>query len=180
MAAMIAPQPARKIKALSHTFDLDVTTVTVPAPEDAEFNDLEGLRDGERHLTWTAGPAAFFMVSAGTGPGYLPAGVEGDVDSDAPAPLAGPGARRIASRESKHRPRRIEEGGRRVPAQTLRQVSDLLFVPGDPVNLRIGLSFEVRLAHIGLCRDDYDTRVQPLQEPVRNEVRAILRGDRDP
>jgi hypothetical protein len=42
------------------------------------------------------------------------------------------------------------------------------------------LSFEVRLAYIGLCRDDYDTRVQPLQEPVRNEVRAILRGDREP
>jgi hypothetical protein len=123
---------------LSHTFDLDVATVTVPAPEDAEFNDLEGLRDGERHLTWSAGPGAFFMVSAGTGPGYLPAGVEGDVDSDAPAPLAGPGARRIASRETKHRPRPIEAGGRRVPEQTLRQLSDLLFVPGDPVNLRIG------------------------------------------
>jgi hypothetical protein len=42
------------------------------------------------------------------------------------------------------------------------------------------LSFEVRLAYIGLCRDDYDARVQPLQEPVRNEVRAILRGDREP
>jgi hypothetical protein len=43
-----------------------------------------------------------------------------------------------------------------------------------------GLSFEVRLAYIGLCRDDYDARVQALQEPVRNEVRAILRGDREP
>jgi hypothetical protein len=42
------------------------------------------------------------------------------------------------------------------------------------------LSFEVRLAYIGLCRDDFDARVQPLQEPVRNEVRAILRGDREP
>jgi hypothetical protein len=42
------------------------------------------------------------------------------------------------------------------------------------------LSFEVRLAYIGLCRDDFDARVAPLQEPVRTEVRAILRGDREP
>ena len=52
-----------------------------------------------------------------------------------------------------------------------------------PEPLRIALralSFEVRLAYIGLCRDDFDARVRPLQEPVRNEVRAILRGDREP
>jgi hypothetical protein len=42
------------------------------------------------------------------------------------------------------------------------------------------LSFEVRLAYVGLCRDDFDARVAPLQEPVRNEVRAILVGDREP
>ncbi len=40
------------------------------------------------------------MISAGTGPGYTPERVEGEVDSDAPAPLAGPGARRIVSRQS--------------------------------------------------------------------------------
>jgi hypothetical protein len=139
MQAMIAPQPAREIKAVSQTFDLEEATVTVPAPEGAEFNDLDGLREGERHLTWTAGPGAFFMISAGRGPGYLPAGVEGDVDSDAPAPLAGAGARRIATRQTKHRPRRIEEGGRRVLEERFRQINDLLFVPGaDGVNLRIG------------------------------------------
>ena len=49
-------------------FELDDATVTVPAPEGAEFHDLEGLAEGTRHLTWTAGPDAFFMVSAG--PGY--------------------------------------------------------------------------------------------------------------
>ena len=42
------------------------------------------------------------------------------------------------------------------------------------------LTFEVRIAYIGLCHDDYDAHVQPLQAPVRNEVRAILRGDREP
>ena len=81
------------------------------------------------------------MVSAGAGPGYTPAGVDGDVDSDAPAPLAGPGARRIAYVETKHTPRRLEtapEGARSVPEETVRQRSDLLFVPGDPANLRIG------------------------------------------
>jgi hypothetical protein len=126
---------------LSHTFDLDVATVTVPAPEGAEFADLDGLPEGERHLTWTAGPGAFFMVSAGSGPGYTPAGVSGEVDSDAPAPLAGPGARRITSVETKHTPRRLEaapEGARSVPEETVRQRSDVLFVPGSPTNLRIG------------------------------------------
>jgi hypothetical protein len=123
---------------LSQTFELDEATVTVPAPEGAEFNDLDGLREGERHLTWTAGPDAFFMVSAGTGPGYTPDGVKGDVDSDAPAPLVGPGARRIASRETKHQPQRIEAGGRRVLERRIELLSDVIFVPGEHLNLRIG------------------------------------------
>ena len=42
------------------------------------------------------------------------------------------------------------------------------------------LTFEVRIAYAGLCQDDYDVHVQPLQPPVRSEVRAILRGDREP
>ena len=61
---MIAVEPAWKIK----LFELDAATVTVPAPDGAEFNDLQGLAEGERHLTWTAGPEAFFMVSR-RGPG---------------------------------------------------------------------------------------------------------------
>jgi hypothetical protein len=126
---------------LSHTFELDEATVTVPAPDGAEFVDLEGLPEGERHLTWTVAPGAFFMVSAGAGPGYTPSGVRGDIDSDAPAPFAGPGARRIASVQTKHTPRRLEaapEGPRSVPEESIRQRSDLLFVPGVHGNLRIG------------------------------------------
>lgn len=43
-----------------------------------------------------------------------------------------------------------------------------------------GLTFEARLAYIGLCRDDCDARLAGLSEAVRGEVRAILRGDREP
>ena len=42
-----------------------------------------------------------------------------------------------------------------------------------------GLSFEVRLAYYRFCEDDYRIRVLPLQEPVRREVTAILRGERE-
>ena len=42
-----------------------------------------------------------------------------------------------------------------------------------------GLSFDVRLAYYRFCEDDYRDRVLPLQEPVRREVTAILRGDAD-
>ena len=119
-------------------FEFDDATVTVPSPEGAEFSDLDGLPAGDRHLTWTAGPGAFFMVSAGAGAGYTPAGVSGEVDSDAPAPLAGPGARRIAYRETRRLPRRIEAGAGSVPETVERQLSDLLFVPGERASLRIG------------------------------------------
>ena len=43
-----------------------------------------------------------------------------------------------------------------------------------------GLSLDVRLGYYRFCEDDYRERVLPLQEPVRREVTAILRGDRDP
>ena len=42
------------------------------------------------------------------------------------------------------------------------------------------LTFEVRIAYYGLCSDDYEARVQPLQPAVRNQVAAILRGDAEP
>ena len=42
------------------------------------------------------------------------------------------------------------------------------------------LTFEVRIAYYGLCKDDYQARVQPLQPAVRNQVAAILRGDAEP
>ena len=131
---------------MTQTFELAETTVTVPLPDGAEFGDLDGLPEGERHLTWTAAPGAFFMVSAGPGAGYTPEGMlsgEGlSVDSDAPAPLAGPHARRVAFRQTKHHSRRLEPGHRVVPERTVRQLSDLLFVPGDREHLRVGYRVE--------------------------------------
>ena len=64
-----------------------------------------------------------------------------DVDSDEPAPLAGPGARRIVYARHAHPPRRVvaaPEGARSVPEETVRELSDLLFVPGEREQLRIG------------------------------------------
>ena len=75
------------------------------------------------------------MVSAG--PGYGPGDVE--LDSDAPAPLAGPGARRVSLPRDQAAP--APDRGRRAatcPETTLHQLSDLLFVPGEHANLRIG------------------------------------------
>ncbi|MGH2947253.1 MAG: hypothetical protein ACRDPC_13540, partial [Solirubrobacteraceae bacterium] len=43
-----------------------------------------------------------------------------------------------------------------------------------------GLSLEVRMGYYRFSEDDYRERVVPLQEPVRREVTAILRGDREP
>jgi hypothetical protein len=43
-----------------------------------------------------------------------------------------------------------------------------------------GLSFEVRLAFYRLCEDSYRAAVEPLAEPLRSQVRAILRGEREP
>jgi len=127
-------------------FEFDDATVTVPSPEGAQFSDLDGLPAGDRHLTWTAAPGAFFMVSAGPGAGYTPEGMlngeDLSVDSDAAAPLAGPDARRVAFRETKHRSRRLEPGHRVVPERTVRQLSDLLFVPGEHQHLRVGYRVE--------------------------------------
>ena len=41
------------------------------------------------------------------------------------------------------------------------------------------LNLEVRLAYYRFCEDDYRDRVLPLEEPVRREVIAILRGERE-
>jgi hypothetical protein len=51
----------------------------------------------------------------------------------------------------------------------------------DPLRAALrALPFEVRIAYFGLCQDDYAARVEPLQDPVKREVRAILRGDAEP
>ena len=43
-----------------------------------------------------------------------------------------------------------------------------------------GLSFEVRLAYFRFCEDDRQQRVGALEERVRGQVLAILRGDAEP
>ena len=80
------------------------------------------------------------MVSAGAGPGLHARRAAGDVDSDAPAPLAGPGARRIAYRETKHRPRRIvEEARQRARADDRGSAQrPACSSPASTSNLRIG------------------------------------------
>ena len=131
------------------TFELGEATVSLPAPADAEFAEPEGLNEGTRHLTWPAASGAFFMVSGGTSAGHTPEGMlrgeDLEVESDEPAPLAGPGARRIAFRVTKRRPRELEatpDGEQTVPAREVRQLSDLLFVPGERQHLRIGYRVE--------------------------------------
>jgi hypothetical protein len=135
----------------SQTFELDEASVTLPVPADAEFSELEGLQEGARHLTWAPGPGGFFMVSAGTSSGHTADGMlSGEaqrgsglrVESDEPAPLAGEGARRVAFRVTHHRPPEVLEtpdgGSVRAPERDVRQLSDLLFVPGEHQHLRIG------------------------------------------
>ena len=133
------------------TFDLGAARVTLPVPGGAAFAELEGLDPGARHLTWSPTPDAHFMLSAGSSPGHTPDGLlageaergtDLHVESDAAAPLAGPGARRVAYRVTHHRPEELvaaPDGATvRTPARDVRQLSDLLFVPGDPLSLRIG------------------------------------------
>jgi hypothetical protein len=146
---------ARRVLERSQTFELDDVTVTVPAPEGAEFSELEGLEEGARHLTWSPAPNGYFMISAGTSPGHTAEGMlAGErergtaprVESDEPAPLAGEGARRVVFRVTDHRPREWREapGGdvEPVPERDVRQLNDLLFVPGRRQRLRIGYRVE--------------------------------------
>ena len=123
------------------TFDFEEASVTLPVPDGAEFGELDGLPDGQRHLTWTAAPGAFFMISAGAGDAYTAPGKGADIVSDAPAPLAGSGARRVVFRSTERRPRRLTEateGLRSLPERATEQLSDLLFIPGAGQHLRIG------------------------------------------
>ena len=137
------------------TFDFDEASVTLPVPAAAAFTELEGLDAGARHLTWAPAPEGYFMVSAGTSPGHTADGLlSGEaqresglrVTSDAPAPLAGAGARRVAYSVLRRRPRELREapGGGRVtaPEREVRELSDLLFVPGGQQHVRIGYRVE--------------------------------------
>ena len=136
------------------TFELDEASVTLPVPAGAEFSELAGLEPGSRHLTWAPTPEGHFMVSAGSSAGHTADGLlAGEaqrgsglrVESDEPAPLAGEGARRVVFRLTRHRPRELREapGGRvTAPEREVRELSDLLFVPGERRHLRIGYRVE--------------------------------------
>jgi hypothetical protein len=68
----------------------------------------------------------------------------------------------------------------RVFAQACSDAAGQATMP-DPLRAALrALPFEVRIAYFGLCQDDYAARVEPLQDPVKREVRAILRGDAEP
>jgi hypothetical protein len=135
----------------AETFEFDEAAVTLPVPAGAEFTELEGLQEGARHLTWTAAPESFFMISAGASPGHTADGMlSGEAQrgtnlrlkSDEPAPFAGEGARRVAFRVTHRRPPEVREapggGTVRAPEREVRQLSDLLFVPGEHQHLRVG------------------------------------------
>jgi hypothetical protein len=141
----------RRVDERLETFDLGTARVTLPVPDGAAFTDLEGLEPGARHLTWEPRPGGHFMLSAGTSPGHTPDGLLAgeaergsglQVESDAPAPLAGPGARRVVYRVTHHRPEEVVAAADgtlvRVPERDVRRLSDLLFVPGEAAWLRIG------------------------------------------
>jgi hypothetical protein len=120
------------------TFDFGETEVRVLAPAEAEFDEQAGLPEGMRNLTWSPRDAGFFGVAAGpfTVDGVISAdGVR--VDSDEETALAGLPGRRVAYRVERHRPRRLQESGWQ-PERTWTEVGDVLFVPGEDQNVRIG------------------------------------------
>ncbi len=121
-----------------HTFEFGGTEVRVLAPPDAEFDEQAGLPDGMHNLTWSPRKAGFFGVAAG--PFTVDTVIAADgvrVDSDEDTALAGVPGRRVAYRVQRHAPRRREESGWQ-PERTWTEVGDLLFVPGDEQNVRVG------------------------------------------
>ncbi len=120
------------------TFDFGETEVRVLAPPDAEFDEQGGLPEGMRNLTWSPREAGFFGVAAG--PFSVDTVIAADgvrVDSDEETALAGVPGRRVAYRVQRHAPRRQDESGWQ-PERTWTEVGDLLFVPGDEQNVRVG------------------------------------------
>jgi hypothetical protein len=120
------------------TFDFGETEVRVLAPADAEFDEQDGLPEGTRNLTWSPRKAGFFGVAAG--PFSVDGVLAGDgvsVDSDEETALAGLPGRRVGYRVQRHQPRRQDESGW-LPERSWTEVGDLLFVPGEDQNVRVG------------------------------------------
>jgi hypothetical protein len=145
----------RPVDGRAQTFVFEGITVTLVLPEGAAFVELEGLDPPARHLTWAPAPGGFFLLSAGTSPGHTPEGLLAgeeapEVLADDPAPSAGPGARRLTYRVVRHRPRELREapggGTTAVPERTVSELSDLLFVPGPHLHLRLGYRVEADAA----------------------------------
>jgi hypothetical protein len=63
------------------------------------------------------------------------------VDSDEPPPFPAPGASLVVTPATRNPPRPVvaaPEGPRSVPEETVHELSDLLYVPGEREQLRIG------------------------------------------
>jgi hypothetical protein len=130
------------------TFDFGETEVRVLAPAEAEFDEQAGLPDGSHNLTWSPREAGFFGVAAG--PFTVDGVIAGDgvrVESDEETALAGLPGRRVAYRIDRHQPRRQEPSGW-LPERTWTEVGDLLFVPGEEQNVRVGYRVDEKDAEL--------------------------------
>ena len=123
------------------TFELGDTEVRLQAPAGAEFLEQAGLGDDTRSITWSPRAAGFFGVAAGSSPGFTAdALLERDdvsVSSDEQTALNGLSGRRVAFSVSRHEPRTRDEAGW-LPERTWTELGDLLFIPGDDRNVRVG------------------------------------------
>ena len=130
------------------TFDFGETEVRVLAPADAEFDEQNGLPEGMHNLIWSPRDAGFFGVAAG--PFTVDGVIAGDgvrVESDEETALAGLPGRRVAYRIDRHQPRRQEPSGWQ-PERTWTEVGDLLFVPGEEQNVRVGYRVDEKDAEL--------------------------------
>ena len=120
------------------TFDFGETEVRVLAPPDAEFDEQDGLPEGMRNLTWAPATPGSSASRRARSPSTACSRGDGvRVDSDEETALAGLPGRRVAYRVERHQPRRQDESGWQ-PERTWTEVGDLLFVPGDEQNVRVG------------------------------------------
>lgn len=117
-------------------------TVRLDVPEDAEFDDLDGLPDGHRNLTWTLA-GGFLTITSGFGPDDTPEAMLAIERAEAEAltvladdevPLVAPGARRVAWTSARLTARRTDAapGGGVVErdAAVEERVSDFVWAPG--------------------------------------------------
>ena len=179
--------PSRCVDEQLQTFEFAEASVTLPVPAGAAFAELEGLDAGARHLTWAPAPEGYFMLSAGASPGHTADGLlSGEAErerglrvaSDEPAPGRGPrcAARRVQrdAAPAAGAPR----GGRTAaaspsPERDVRQLSDLLFVPGERQHLRVG--YRVDEDAPGAVRDAAGADARPR----RGGARAMREPERE-